>query len=271
MKREEEDEGLVASRRESSLTRKWKKKKKMTRAVGKDTYGRNIICPQDQICIRVLCRPNNCSRQSKIANFKPALTIHQHIARLQIPMQDACRVHIVHAAQQLKHKKLDIRRVQRGGTINNAVQIAGHELEHNKGVIKPIPVGRDEDVLDLDDVLMPGQHAQKLELAQDARGHGVGVQHLADALDGHRLARGDVRRRRDDAVRALADDLVERVAVREQWLARRFGARHEDGWGVDGEWAGRWRRRGRWRWGRGLPLTEAKNWKKRSPKAAGLS
>lgn len=44
-----------------------------------------------------------------------------------------------------------------------------------------------EDILDLYDVLMHGEETEKLELAEDAGGHGMSVETFEDALDSNFL------------------------------------------------------------------------------------
>ncbi|KAI0567611.1 Mitogen-activated protein kinase 15-1 MPK15-1 [Gracilaria domingensis] len=138
--------------------------------------------------------------------------IDENVTGVQIAVKHASRVQEVDGAQQLKHDILDVPGAELGLTAQQTTEIGGHELEDDEHVVEAVALTRDEHVLDGDDVLVFVQKAQKLELAQDAGGHAGGVEHALDALDSDALPLDLVERGHDDAVGALADDLLNDVA-----------------------------------------------------------
>mmetsp|Transcript_6396 Transcript_6396/g.22521 ORF Transcript_6396/g.22521 Transcript_6396/m.22521 type:complete len:236 (+) Transcript_6396:912-1619(+) len=169
----------------------------------------NIVRPEyvgrARVCER---RPG----QPEVAELELAVRVGQDVLRLQVAVIHRRPVHVLQPPQHLVQEELVVLRRQVVVRLYHLVQVRLHQLEHHVQVIVPVRVGREHDVLDLHDVGVLEQ-PHELHLAQDPRRVGDVVEDLLDLLDGNLLARLAVGGAAHDAIAALADDVVDLVAV----------------------------------------------------------
>ena len=78
--------------------------------------------------------------QAKVANLQLALVVDQHVAGLQVPVQNPVIVQVTHAAQQLQHETLHLRDRERlGHGLHQPLQVVLRELHHHEDGVQRVP------------------------------------------------------------------------------------------------------------------------------------
>lgn len=128
-------------------------------------------------------------------------------------MEDAGGMNVVDATNKLEDQPANMLVGQLNLGAKDAGKVCGHEFEDDEDVIEAVAIGREEDVLDGDDILMSLEQAKELEFAERASSFWGLLEDAHDAFDGDLLACLQVEGGADDAVAALADYLLETVLV----------------------------------------------------------
>mmetsp|Transcript_19941 Transcript_19941/g.23119 ORF Transcript_19941/g.23119 Transcript_19941/m.23119 type:complete len:251 (-) Transcript_19941:7-759(-) len=68
-------------------------------------------------------------RQSEVADFEVAVAVHEQVARLEIAVEDARRVHVFHASQDLVDEELDVVHAQLVVRLDNGSEVGLHDFE----------------------------------------------------------------------------------------------------------------------------------------------
>jgi hypothetical protein len=147
--------------------------------------------------------------ETKVADLEVAVLVDENVGGFKVAVDDAGRVNVLEAAENLVQEVLDELLLQwpRG---EEAVEVSAEELGDKVDVLE----GRDEDVGKGDDVLV-AQVLEKLELTVRPLGEDWGGERLHDLLDRHRGARKLVLGRADKAEGAHADGLEVDIARRD--------------------------------------------------------
>mmetsp|Transcript_27548 Transcript_27548/g.87211 ORF Transcript_27548/g.87211 Transcript_27548/m.87211 type:complete len:437 (-) Transcript_27548:485-1795(-) len=175
----------------------------------------------DALVGRVAPRPRGpLAREPKVRDAQVAVAAHEQVPRLEVAVDDTVLVHEVHAAQQLDHEVPRVRLGERLRRLDDAVQVAVHELHHQ---VELVAVLLHDAVPQRDDVRVLPEVAHEPQLAQHVLRVGARLRDGRDALDGnarvHLIVLLGVRReqrvrgRGDDAVGAAADGLERRVLL----------------------------------------------------------
>mmetsp|Transcript_10913 Transcript_10913/g.27526 ORF Transcript_10913/g.27526 Transcript_10913/m.27526 type:complete len:305 (+) Transcript_10913:506-1420(+) len=144
--------------------------------------------------------------ETKVADFQVTVRVQEQVGWLEISVEHVRRVDVLEAPEQLVDEVLAVLVAERLRGANDLVQVRVHELIKDVHVFEDLPVGRWQDIPNLDDVFVL-EVPQELNLAEHALGVDDVLEGVADLLDGEALARERVARRAHHAVRALPDGL----------------------------------------------------------------
>mmetsp|Transcript_73848 Transcript_73848/g.225858 ORF Transcript_73848/g.225858 Transcript_73848/m.225858 type:complete len:298 (-) Transcript_73848:290-1183(-) len=94
------------------------------------------------------------ARQAEVADLQVAIAVDEQIARLQVPVDDLRRVHVLHAPQDLVQEELAVVVRERLGRPQRRGQVGLHQLRDDVDLLELRLLAGDEDVLDLHEVLV---------------------------------------------------------------------------------------------------------------------
>lgn len=86
-------------------------------------------------------------------------------------MKNASRVQKIDSSQQLEHEKFDMLFSEDSLTAQQAAQIGGHEFKDDENVVELVPISRDEDIANRDDVFVGMKKAKEFELTENSGSH----------------------------------------------------------------------------------------------------
>mmetsp|Transcript_54149 Transcript_54149/g.144737 ORF Transcript_54149/g.144737 Transcript_54149/m.144737 type:complete len:262 (-) Transcript_54149:276-1061(-) len=92
--------------------------------------------------------------KSKVANFQVAVRVDQQISRLQVPMDDLCRMDVLQAAHDLVQEELAVVISQQLRTSEDRRKVRLHQLRDDVDILKSAHHARQKNMPHVDEVFM---------------------------------------------------------------------------------------------------------------------